>query len=198
MRSGNTKAAVKSLEDVRNNLNFNTELCGEAYLELGMALETVDRSEEARKIYGQLVAVSYSQKVRRNALGLLQGLELTMKLKKRGPQTTAPIVDMQSLNSLSAVISQGLTNEWDQYKKKEFTVTPWLDLGGKSDEELFKVETIFDAYNLIIRALSPLKLEKLPSGIPCVTSKSHRQYNLDSSLFFRCHPTRTEKSICYK
>ena len=55
MRSGNTKAAVKSLEDVQSFLNYHTELCGEAYLELGMALETVDRSEEARKIYGQVI-----------------------------------------------------------------------------------------------------------------------------------------------
>ena len=54
MRYGNTKAAVQVLEEVQPFLNFQTELCGEAYLELGMALETVDRADEARNIYGQV------------------------------------------------------------------------------------------------------------------------------------------------
>lgn len=129
-----------------------------------MALETVDRAEEARKIYGQLVASSFSQKNRRNALQLLQGLEITMKLRKRGPQSVKPIVDMASLHTMSAVLSRGLTNEWDNYKKKDAPLTPWFEGLGKSDAELFKVESLADAYNLLMRALSPLKSEQIPSG----------------------------------
>ena len=128
MRFGDRSSAVRVMENVRSFLSFQTELGGEAYLELGMALETVDRSDEARKIYGQLVTSSNSDKNRRNALQLLQGLEITMKLRKRGPQTVKPIVDYASLQSMSNILSQGLTNEWNDYKKKDVAVSPWIGL----------------------------------------------------------------------
>ena len=44
MMFGNRKAAVQVLEDIREYISFQTELGGEAYLELAMALETVDRT----------------------------------------------------------------------------------------------------------------------------------------------------------
>jgi hypothetical protein len=165
MRFGDRSSAVRVMENVRSFLSFQTELGGEAYLELGMALETVDRSEEARKIYGQLVTSSNSDKNRRNALQLLQGLEITMKLRKRGPQTVKPIVDYASLQSMSNILSQGLTNEWNDYKKKDVAVSPWIGLDdAQKEEDLFKVNALSDAYYIFLRALIPLKFEKIPTG----------------------------------
>lgn len=183
MLFGDRKNAVKVMEDVQPSLNFQTELGGEAYLELGMALETVDRSEEARKIYGQLVTVNFSQKIRRNALQLLQGLEITLKLKKRGPQTVKPVVDMESLQTMKAILSQGLTNEWDQYKKKDIKVDAWIDYG-KKDEELFKLTTLLDVYFVLLKALSPLKSEKIPSDVFRRAFRSLYLSNDDTKLEF--------------
>ena len=56
---------------------------GETYLEIAMALETVDRTDEAREIYGKLVTINWSQKTKRNALQLLQGLDITMKIRQQ-------------------------------------------------------------------------------------------------------------------
>ena len=44
MMFGNRNGAVKVLEEITEYISFQTDLGGEAYLELAMALETVDRS----------------------------------------------------------------------------------------------------------------------------------------------------------
>jgi hypothetical protein len=128
MMYGNTKRAVKVLEDIKSYLSFQTELGGEALLEYGMALETVDRAEESRKIYGQLVSVNVSPKVKRSALQLLQGLEITMKLRKRGNMSTKPVMDYESLQTMSSMLSTALTDEWAEYKKKEYNALTWIGI----------------------------------------------------------------------
>ena len=163
MMYGNTKKAVKVLEDVKDFLSFQSELGGEALLEYGMVLETVDRAEEARKIYGQLVTVNVSPKVKRSALQLLQGLEITMKLRKKGSLSNKPVMDYESLQTMSSILSTALTDEWADYKKKESTSLTWIE--GKSEEELYKLETNIDVYNLLVRAAVPLKSEKIPSDV---------------------------------
>lgn len=166
MMYGDRKRAVKVLEDILyvEPFSFKTELGGEAYLEYGMVLETVDREEEARSIYGQLATVSSSPKIRRNAFQLLQGLELTMKLRRKGPILNKPVLDMESLQAMSSMLSVGLTNEWDQYKKKNIAYT--VSLEGKKDEDLYKLETIFDTYNLLLKVISSsLKAEKIPPDV---------------------------------
>ena len=50
-------------EKIQEHISWQTELGGDCWLELAMALETVDRTDEARKIYGKLLAVSWSNKV---------------------------------------------------------------------------------------------------------------------------------------
>jgi hypothetical protein len=62
-----------------------------------------------------------------------------------------------------AILSAGLTNEWDQYKKKDSVISPSY---GKTDEALFKLETFADVYFLLaVNALLPLKSEKVPSEV---------------------------------
>lgn len=67
MRMGDRKAAVKTLEDVQQLASFQTDLGGELKLEYAMALETVDKFDEAREIYATLVIQSWSQKIKGNA-----------------------------------------------------------------------------------------------------------------------------------
>ena len=68
MRVGNRKAAVEVLEAVHEFASFQTDLGGELKLEYAMALETVERYDEARAIYGTLVVKSWSQKIKGNTI----------------------------------------------------------------------------------------------------------------------------------
>ena len=57
---GNRKNAVQMFESIQEYISWQTEFGGEIWLEYGMALETVDRIEEARKIYSKLINDSWS------------------------------------------------------------------------------------------------------------------------------------------
>ena len=70
-----------------------------------MALETVERTDEARKIYGKLIAISWSPSIRRNALALVQGLDIAARISKQLPGTQKPALDMAGLY----LISEGTT-----------------------------------------------------------------------------------------
>jgi hypothetical protein len=118
LQFGDRFGAVKVLEGVQQYANIQSELGGEVLLELGMALETVNRTDDARKMYGRLLTQSSNSKVRRNALGLLQGLELVSKLRKDIVSDKNPLLDMESMSSISAAFREGLRNDWDDYKKK--------------------------------------------------------------------------------
>lgn len=166
LQFGNRKGAVIALEAVRPFLSWQSELGGEVLLELAMALETVDRSDEARAMYGKLASVSWSQTVRRNAVQLLEGLDITKKLRQDGVTTTAPIVDLVYMQSLSEQLKVGLTNEWNDYKKKDKRNTKSIKRWFEDDDvavvnELERVRDLRSAYYLLLRALNPLK--KIPS-----------------------------------
>lgn len=166
LQFGNRKGAVIALEAVRPFVSWQTDLGGELLLELAMALETVDRSDEARAMYGKLASDSWSQTIRRNAVQLLEGLDITKKLRQDGVTTTAPIVDLQYMQSLSEQLKVGLTNEWDDYKKKDKrnknTVKRWFEDDDEAiTSELERVRDLRSAYYLLLRALNPLK--KIPS-----------------------------------
>lgn len=159
MSIGNTVGAVELLESVKDKLSLQSELGSETLLEYGMALETVDRTDDARKIYGQLIASCLSSKTRRNALGLLQGLDITSKIRK-DLSPRKPIVDEEAMLSVSKALEKGLRNEWDMYDKKDYknkdNLLPWYDddLDKKVND---KMETLRDAYFALLKVANPLK-----------------------------------------
>eukprot|EP01035_Chromulina_nebulosa_P017194 gene17194-22714_t len=158
MGIGDRRKAIEILEKVTGFLTWTSELGGETWLEYAMTLETVDRSEEARKIYGQLISVSWSQKVRRNSLQLLQGLDITSKIKN-DLRPIKPLVDYESMMSISLALEKGLTNEWDDYKKdKKNNVLPYYDeYYTKYINSSSKVTTFKDAYYVLLSLTNPLK-----------------------------------------
>ena len=167
MGIGNRQKAVEVLEQVKPFISWHSELGGETYLEIAMALETVDRTDEAREIYGRLVTISWSQKTKRNALQLLQGLDITLKIRQQGMDSTfKPMSDAQAaaqsaaMSSIQEALRPGLTNAWNEYKKGD--AQPWFDDGGKEIASI-RIDTCKDAYNLLERVFSPLK--KIPSQL---------------------------------
>ena len=86
---------------VQDFLSWQSDLGGNSWLELAMALETVERTDEARKIYGKLIAISWSPSIRRNALALVQGLDIAARISKQLPGTQKPAIDMASLYLIS-------------------------------------------------------------------------------------------------
>ena len=163
MGMGNRQKAVEVLELDQPLISWHSELGGETYLELAMALETVERTDEAREIYGKLVTINWSQKTRRNALQLLQGLDITLKIKQQGFR---PISDAQAaaqsaaMSSIQEALKPGLRNAWNEYKKGD--ATPWFDDGGKEIASI-RIDTFKDAYYLLERVFSPL--QKIPSQL---------------------------------
>ena len=168
MRYGNCKKAVQTLEEIESILNWQTELGGEAYLELGMALETVDRSDDARNIYGQLVSKSRSLKIRRNSLQLLQGLDITKQLRKQ-VSSGKPILDPKNMYIMSNNLRAGLTNEWADYKKKDIAPARnnevFNEMQRKRNRVITKVEDFPDALYLLRLCLDPLQIEKISSSL---------------------------------
>jgi hypothetical protein len=161
MYAGNRKAAVDSLEKVQSFLSFQTDVGGEVLLELGMAYETVDRSDDARQIYSKLASTSWSQKIKRNSLSLLQGLDISKQIRKDvdGKMTGKPLMDVNNMYQISRALEAGLTNEWDNYKKKDFgkdnNIKPWFDNLVASTPD--QIVTFRDAYFVLERCLNPLK-----------------------------------------
>lgn len=163
MGMGNRQKAVEVLELVQPLISWHSELGGETYLELAMALETVERTDEAREIYGKLVTINWSQKTRRNALQLLQGLDITLKIKQQGfrPMSDAQAAAQSAaMSSIQEALKPGLRNAWNEYKKGD--ATPWFDDGGKEIASI-RIDTFKDAYYLLERVFSPL--QKIPSQL---------------------------------
>lgn len=167
MGIGNRQKAVEVLEQMKPFISWHSELGGETYLEIAMALETVDRTDEAREIYGRLVTISWSQKTKRNALQLLQGLDITLKIRQQGMDSSfKPMSDAQAaaqsaaMSSIQEALRPGLTNAWNEYKKGD--AQPWFDDGGKEIASI-RIDTCKDAYYLLERVFSPLK--KIPSQL---------------------------------
>ena len=57
MGIGNRQKAVQILENIVNNISSYSDFGSEIWLEYAMSLETVDRIEEARQIYGKLITL---------------------------------------------------------------------------------------------------------------------------------------------
>ena len=151
--------AVTSLEGVSDYCSWQSDFGGEVLLELGMCLETVNRTDEARKIYGKLISVSWSSKIRRNALQLLQGLDIAKQIRN-DVNPRKPLMDGESLNKVKMAFEVGLRNEWNEYSKKDKpSVTAWYD----EIKEVTRVETLKDAYAVLQNALNPLKT--VPSAL---------------------------------
>jgi hypothetical protein len=160
MTQGNCKGAVLALEGVRSQVGYSSDMGGEVLLDLAMALETVDRIDEARDIYGQLAADSWNPKIRRNALSLISGLDIVKQIRSQVSGKVRPAMDAAGMKSISLALEKGLTNEWDDYKKKEkkTQLTPWLDQMKETDPRFAPSATsLSGAYNIMIRELSPLK-----------------------------------------
>ena len=84
-------------------MSWQSDLGGNSWLELAMALETVERTDEARKIYGKLIAISWSPSIRRNALALVLGLSShTLSIH---PHTPSQFTVTHTLNMLSYIFS---------------------------------------------------------------------------------------------
>lgn len=148
-------------------------------LELAMALETVDRSDDARKIYGKLASSNWSQKIRRNALQLMSGLDIVKQIRK-DVTPLKPAMDSENMKLISLALEKGLTNEWNDFKKdkqynKDSQFRPWFDNEDGKLEKIVNVNTLSEAYNLLVRELSPLK--KLSSEL---LQKSFRRLYLTS------------------
>eukprot|EP01041_Mallomonas_annulata_P000619 gene619-1195_t len=159
---GDRAGAVSILESMQDFVSWHSEFGGDYLLELAMALETVQRSDDARSVYGRLATTSWSQKIRRQALQLMQGLDITQKLRQDGVTTQAPVMDLVYMTQISEKLKEGLTNEWDDYKKKDKKkVAAWFEDDEKVGARLEKVTNIRDAYYLLLRAMNPLK--KVPS-----------------------------------
>jgi hypothetical protein len=168
MSMGDRKAAVSSLESIQGQISWQTDLGGEVQLEYAMALETVERSDEARQIYSQLTVISWSQKIRSQALQLLQGLEITKQIRT-DIRPSKPFMDMASMRLVSEALKPGLRSEWDndEKRKKYYKVTPWFDGVSRSNvmnsSTLSKCETFMDAHAVFVQILDPLK--KIPMEV---------------------------------
>mmetsp|Transcript_11524 Transcript_11524/g.18888 ORF Transcript_11524/g.18888 Transcript_11524/m.18888 type:complete len:913 (-) Transcript_11524:6-2744(-) len=162
MQVGNRKAAVEVLETVKDVCSFQTEVGGEIWLELAMALETVERSDEARKIYGKLASVCWSQRIRRSALQLISGLDITQKIRQ-DLTPAKPVMDAMNMAEVSKALQAGLRNEWDEYKRKDVKFQAWYDdersrtLSQKNRQQITEVNSIQDAYSLLLDQINPLK-----------------------------------------
>jgi hypothetical protein len=159
MSIGNPKGAVELLESIKDLASYQSDLGSEVWLEYAMALETVDRADDARKVYGQLITSCWNQKARRNALQLLQGLDITAKIKKN-LTPAKPVVDYEILISVSKALEKGLTNEWDDYKKhkKRDNLLPWYeDEIMNDDASKLRVTNLEEAYIVLMRVANPLK-----------------------------------------
>lgn len=165
MTLGNRNSAVQILESVRELVSWQSDFGGEVLLELGMALETVDRTDDSRQIYGKLASTSWSQKIRRQATGLISGLDITKQIRKQVYNNSKPVLDYQQMQEISEALAPGLRNNWNEYKKgpsrKDTLYQPWFDDNDGKTDTPWRVSTLTDAYNIFLREMNPLK--KVPS-----------------------------------
>ena len=170
---GNRQAAVTALADVQSLASWQSELGGEVQLEYGMALETLQRTEEAMKIYSKLVSTTWSGKIRKQALNLMQGLEMAKQAVGGNNNLAAYLtrkptaVDSASMKAISEALRPGLTDPWAEYdkdrsSKKFYKVTHWYgDDDGmsltSSSSAMSSVNSLSDAYRVLRLLLNPLK-----------------------------------------
>ena len=166
IRYGNCKRAVKELEEIKDKLSVQTELGGETYLELGMAYETVNQADDARKIYGLLASKSRSPKIRQYSMQLLQGLDITSQLRKDINTNTKPILDPKNMYIMSNNLRAGLTDKWADYKKKDMPVDNNIlsQIKAKEIRDLANVSNFTDAIYILHQCLNPLQIEKIPTS----------------------------------
>ena len=164
MRNGNRNGAVDALESVQNFCSWTSDLGGEALLELAMSLETVDRADDARRIYGKLAATSWSPTIKRNALQLISGLDITKQIRNDVRPTQRSAMDVEGMNRISEALEAGLSNGWDDWgktDKRNKMAKPWFDDGKQRAGQYGKVDTFRDAYFLLEEALNPLRSDKV-------------------------------------
>lgn len=162
MSMGNRRSAVTSLEGVSELCSWQTDLGGEVLLELGMALETVDRTDDARKVYGKLASVSWSMSIRRNAMQLIQGLDITKQIRKDVTPRKAAM-DMQNLYVVQAAIEKGLLIDNDVYKRdRRDSVSAWFD---EEKSDVGSVTSLRDAYTVFLQVSNPLRTLKVSSAL---------------------------------
>lgn len=163
MNGGNRAAAVTQLESVQNYCSWTSELGGEVLLELAMCLETVDRVDDARRIYGKLAATSWSQNIKRNALQLISGLDITKQIRNDVSRPKSAM-DVEGMKRISQALEAGLSNGWDDWGDgTKSKVQPWFDDGDARAGSYAKIDTFRDAYFLLEEALNPLRSDKVPS-----------------------------------
>eukprot|EP00981_Chlorochromonas_danica_P012048 scaffold4393_cov183-Ochromonas_danica.AAC.7 len=178
MSVGSCDQAVNVLENVRPYLFPHSELGSSALLELAMAFETVCRLDEARQLYSLLATKSWSSGTRRQAIGLLSGLDISRSIRKDG-QVSKYInqsIDQSHLVSISLTLHSGLYNSWDHYDlQRAGEVSPWMD-SGQPDlnvKESKIVRTIGEAYRILLTETHPLRT--VPSNM---LAKSCRKFFL--------------------
>ena len=107
--------------------------------------------------------MSSSPKIKKNAFQLLQGLEITLKLRKQVHITSKPVIDMEAMQTMSSMLRAGLMDEWSRYRRKD---APRSWNYGKSEDDLYKLETAYDTYTLLLMSVrSSLFLERVPPAI---------------------------------
>ena len=170
MRNGNRKSAVETLESVQNYCAWTSDMGGEVLLELAMSLETVDRIDEARKIYGKLAATSWSPTIKRNALQLISGLDITKQIRNDVKKTQRSAMDVEGMNKISEALEAGLSNGWDDWgegsrsRNRNKKANLWYDDGKEREGQYKKIDSFRDAYFLLEEALNPLRSDKVPSN----------------------------------
>lgn len=163
MNGGNRDAAVTQLESVQNYCSWTSELGGEVLLELAMCLETVERVDDARRIYGKLAATSWSPNIKRNALQLISGLDITKQIRNDVSRPKSAM-DVEGMKRISQALEAGLSNGWDDWGEgTKSKVQPWFDDGEARASSYGKVDSFRDAYSLLEEALNPLRADKVPS-----------------------------------
>lgn len=156
LQRGNRVATVQAFESVCDKVSWQSDLGGDFYLQLGMALETVDRSDEARKIYGKLVTVSWSQKVRRLALQLISGLDIAKQIRK-DVAPHKPIIDYAQLEIISKTLDAAVPEEMRSKELKNDHVLPWYGANRRKEEVTSStINTLSDAYKILLWELNPL------------------------------------------
>eukprot|EP01038_Epipyxis_sp_PR26KG_P017209 gene17209-23710_t len=151
-----------------------------------MALETVNRTDDARKIYGKLASVCWSQKIRRQSLSLISGLDITKQIRQdNGPRK--PVIDPLNMKAISDGLELGLRNEWNDFKKdKQFSrvdmYKPWYDDGEKIKKNGYNITTIRSAYMILIQEINPLI--EIPNDILLKSFRKISYSNLSDIIEF--------------
>ena len=165
MRNGNRNGAVDAWNRCKITAVGPATWREKILLELAMSLETVDRTDDARRIYGKLAATSWSPTIKRNAhLQLISGLDITKQNQNDVRPTQRSAMDVEGMNKISEALEAGLSNGWDDWgktDKRNKMARPWFDDGKQREGQYTKVDTFRDAYFLVEEALDPLRSDRI-------------------------------------